>query len=670
MGSVEAAFSRGGAHLAPRAAQLTMAIAVAETLESSGVLVVEAGTGVGKTFAYLAPLLLGARRALLSTATQALQDQLFHRDIPALTAWLGLPVRAALLKGRSSYVCVHRVDLARQGQLGGVRLDPAQAVALEQVHRWAASSVQGDLAEVPGLDEGSPLRPWITSTRDNCLGGQCPRVADCHVNLARARALKADWVVVNHHLFFADHLVQSEGLAELLPGADAVVLDEAHRVNDIGLQVLGRSVGARDLLVLARELRAQGEQWARGMQPWAHCALVLEQAVLALDQRLRPVLSAAARVRWLGPTPDGVDPSGWAGDVVALSQALVQAERALASAADAAVALRRLLGWVQELVGHWRALGQVAGGGEEGVRWVDSDGPSGSWRLRVAFIDAAHAFHSLFASRPDSLAWIFTSATLGTEPGLRWFTGPLRLAEHERTRCLRLSSPLAHAQLGRLFVPVGLPAVSDARHSRQLAAAVARWAERLGGCTLVLTTSLKAMQVIGEDLQRGVTQGRSAPLRVLVQGQMSKRALLAGFRRAGEDGGPGAVLVASMSFWEGVDLVGDSLQLLVIDKLPFPSPDDPLMALRAHHMGDEGGSVFRRCHLPQAAMALKQGAGRLIRSETDQGVLVVADERLLTRSYGPELLASLPPWPLLDSEAALAVELDRLRLTRASTKAR
>ena len=647
-----------------------MAVAVAETLESSGVLVVEAGTGVGKTFAYLAALLLGGRRALLSTATQALQDQLFHRDIPALTAWLGLPVRAALLKGRSSYVCVHRVDLARQGQLVGIRLDPAHAVALEQVHRWAASSVQGDLAEVPGLDEGSPLRPWITSTRDNCLGGQCPRAADCHVNRARAHALAADWVVVNHHLFFADHLVQSEGLAELLPGVDAVVLDEAHRVNDIGLQVLGRSVGARDLQVLARELRTQGEQWARGLQPWAHCALLLEQAVLALERRVRPALSSAARVRWLGSTPEGVDPSGWARDVVAVSQALAQAERALTSAADAAEALRRLLGVVHRLGGQWRALGQIGAGGEEGVRWVDSDGPGGPWRLRVALADAAHAFHSLFASRPDSLAWVFTSATLGTESDLRWFTGPLRLAEDARTRCLRLSSPLEHARLGRLFVPLGLPAVSEALHSRHLAVAVAGWAERLGGNTLVLTTSLKAMQVIGEDLQRGVRQGRNGPMRILVQGQMSKRALLAGFRRAGEDGGPGAVLVASMSFWEGVDLVGDSLQLLVIDKLPFPSPDDPLMALRAGHMGEAGGSAFRSCHLPQAAMALKQGAGRLIRSETDQGVLVIADDRLLTRSYGPELLATLPPWPLLDGEGALVLELDRLRATRASTRAR
>ncbi|QCB48570.1 ATP-dependent DNA helicase [Hydrogenophaga sp. PAMC20947] len=647
-----------------------MAVAVAETLDACGVLVVEAGTGVGKTFAYLAPLLLGGRRALVSTATQALQDQLFHRDIPALTAWLGLPVRAALLKGRASYVCVHRVDLARRGEMGGARLDPAHAAALEHVHRWATLSAQGDLAELPGLDDNSPLRPWITSTRDNCQGSQCPRVADCHVNRARASAMAADWVVVNHHLFFADHLVQAEGLAELLPGVDAVVLDEAHRVNDIGLQVLGRSVGARDLQVLARELRVQGERWARGLQPWGHCALLLEQAAQALDRHLRPVLSAAARVRWTGSAPQGVDPLTWSRDVAAVSLALAQAARVLESAADAAEPLRRLHGFAHQLSRQWRALGQATGGTEQGVRWVDSDGSDGPWRLRVAFMDAAHAFHRLFEARSDSLAWVFTSATLGTEPELRWFTEPLRLAEDARTRCLRLDSPLDHARLGRLFVPTNLPSSSDAQHSRQLAAAVARWAERLGGCTLVLTTSLKAMQVIGEVLQRGVAQGQCGPLRVLVQGQMSKRALLAGFRQAGEGGGPGAVLVASMSFWEGVDLVGDSLQLLVIDKLPFPAPDDPLMALRAQRAEDAGGSVFRSCHLPQAAMALKQGAGRLIRSETDRGVLVVADDRLLTRSYGPELLAALPPMSLLESEAGLAAELDRLRLTRASTRAR
>ena len=666
---VKAAFSQGGAGLAVRPAQVSMAVAVAGALESSGILVVEAGTGLGKTYGYLVPLLLGGRRAVLSTASQALQDQLFHRDIPALSAWLGVPVRAAMLKGRSSYVCVHRLDLARRGDMGAARRDPGHAAALEQVHRWAVSSVQGDLAELPGLDDGSPLRPWITSTRDNCLGNLCPRAGDCHVNRARASALAADWVVVNHHLFFADHLVQSEGLAELLPGVDAVVLDEAHRVNDIGLQVLGDSVGARDVQVLARELRQQGERWARGLQPWAHCALMLEQAVMALDRLLRPVLLAAVRARWTGSAPHGVDPLSWTRDIAALTQGLALARRLLQSAAEAAEPLRRLLGFAVRLGEQWRALGQTAGRAE-GVRWVDSDGSGGAWRLRVAFMDAGHAFHGLFASRPDSLAWVFTSATMGHEPELRWFTEPLSLAQDARMQCLRLGSPLDHARLGRLFVPTNLPAASDEQHSHQLAMAVAAWAGRLGGCTLVLTTSLKAMQVIGEVLQRSVMQGCCGPLQVLVQGQMSKRALLAGFSRAGEGDGPGAVLVASMSFWEGVDLVGDSLQLLVIDKLPFPAPDDPLMALRAQRSGDTGASMFRACHLPQAAMALRQGAGRLIRSESDEGVLVVADDRLLTRSYGPELLAALPPLSMLDSEAGLAAELDRLRLTRASTRDR
>ncbi len=668
--SVKAAFSRGGDDLAVRPVQVSMAVAVAETLESRGILVVEAGTGVGKTFAYLAPLLLGGRRAVLSTATQALQDQLFHRDIPALARWLGRPVRAAMLKGRGSYVCLHRVDLARRGEMAGARLDPLQSVALERVHRWASSSVQGDLAELPGLDENAPLRPWITSTRDNCLGSLCPRLSECHVNRARATALSAEWVVVNHHLFFADHRVQSEGLAELLPCVDAVVLDEAHRINDVGMQVLGRFVGARDLRVLAHELLTQGEAWARGLQPWAHCALTLERAAAGLDRLLQPLLLSAPRVCWTGVAPQGVDPVVWSRDVMAMSQSLAYAERMLASAADAAEPLRRLLEACLQLVQQWRALGQVTEC-SDGVRWVETEGLGGSWRLRVVVKDADHAFHSLFEARPASLAWVFTSATLGHEPGLRWFTEPLRLAADPRTRCLRLGSPLDHSRLGRLFVPAGLPSSSDARHSHQLALSVARWAERLGGRTLVLTTSVKAMQVVGEVLQRSAAaKGGGGSLEVLVQGQMSKRALLAGFKHAGESGGPGAVLVASMSFWEGVDLVGDSLQLLVIDKLPFPAPDDPLMVMRAQRLGGEEGSVFRSCHLPQAAMALKQGAGRLIRSETDEGVLVVADDRLLTRSYGPDLLAALPSLSMLDSEAALCAELDRLRLTRASTKDR
>jgi ATP-dependent DNA helicase DinG len=668
--AVRSAFARGGDGLTVRPSQVAMAEAVADTLETQGVLVVEAGTGVGKTFAYLAPLLLGARRAVLSTATQALQDQLFHRDIPALSAWLGRSVRVALLKGRSSYVCVHRLDRARQGDSGGLQADPAQVAALEHVYRWACASVQGDLAELPGLDEASPLRPWITSTRDNCLGGQCPRYGDCHVNRARATALAADWVVVNHHLFFADHKVQSEGLEELLPGVDAVILDEAHRVNDIGLQVLGLSVGERDFQVLARELRTQGVQWARGMQPWAHLSLVLESTAQALGRHLRPALERVGRARWAHVTPEGVDPVAWSRDVASLTQALSQAERALLSASEAAEPLRRLHDVARQLRGQWRAIGQAHGSDGQGVRWVDGDGVAGLWRLRAASIESGDAFRRLFEMRSEGLAWIFTSATLGTEPSLRWFTAPLHLTEDVRTRCLRLASPLDHARLGRLFVPTSLPASSDPAHSRELAAAVGRWAARLGGCTLVLTTSLKAMQVIGETLQRGVANGDHAPLRVLVQGQMSKRALLAGFRRARHDDGPGAVLVASMSFWEGVDLVGDSLQLLVIDKLPFPAPDDPLMALRARRSDHPEASVFQACHLPQAAMALKQGAGRLIRSETDEGVLVVADERLLTRSYGPALLAALPPLSMLDSEAGLLGELERLRLTRVSTRDR
>lgn len=645
-----------------------MADAVARTIDAGGGLAVEAGTGVGKTFAYLVPVLLSGRRALLSTATQALQDQLFTRDIPAVSRALGLPVRAALLKGRASYVCLHRVEQALNGPASAGLRDPAITTGLAQVLRWAMLSRSGDLAELEALDERSPLRPLVTSTRDNCLGASCPRHDTCHVNRARNEALHADWVVINHHLFYADQLLQESGVATLLPTAEVVVFDEAHQLNDTGIPFLGSMLGAGQLRELARDLATQGPQWARGMQPWAHLALTIEQSSRALASMPRQSGGNAGRHRWQSDAPEGVGVAAWARCLSDLDQALASSQQALTATAQAAPDLERLRERVQALRGVLRDIARLepSASAMEGVRWVEW-GESRHWRLVWAPPDSSRLFQRMLADAPPgSRSWVFTSATLGNDEGLSWFTQGLGLDVWPALRTLQVPSPFDHAAQASLYVPHDLPDPGDASHTPALADAVARWASRLGGRTLVLTTTLRAASRMADHLQALVAQEQCASLEVLAQGRLSKRALLARFRRVEAP----AVLVASASFWEGVDLPGDALQLLVIDKLPFPPPDDPLMQARGQRLEAQGLSAFNHAFVPEAAMALKQGAGRLIRSESDQGVLVIGDRRLLTRSYGNRLLAALPAMRRLVDEADMEACLDALVVTRSSTRAR
>ncbi len=646
-----------------------MALAVAQALQAGEHLAVEAGTGVGKTFAYLVPVLLSGQRALLSTATQALQDQLFTRDIPAVSRALGLPVRAALLKGRSSYLCLHRLELARTVGSSAQR-DPAVAAGLEQVQRWARLTRSGDVGELDGLDERSPLRPLITSTRHNCVGATCPQAAACHVNLARRQAREADWVVINHHLFFADQVIREAEAVDWLPETGVVVLDEAHRLNDTGVQLLSRSIASDHLHDLAREIGVQGNARARGLRPWAHLALSLEQACRALGSVPRDT-ATQSRSAWTDATPGGLAPDAWLRAVTGLDQALAAALEAVSATAPSAAELARLLERIKALQGTWSHLapGGPSPADAASVRWMEW-GVDRAWRMVRAPLDSAARFSRLVpdAGRGDR-SWIFASATLGHDDALSWFTRGLGLADHSTVRTLRVASPFDHGQQASVYVPHDLPEPSEAAHTPELARRVAQWATRLGGRTLVLTTTLRAVSRMAEALNEQVLLGRCAPVRVLAQGRLSRAALLARFRAAASTP-QGAILVASASFWEGVDLAGDALQLLVIDKLPFSSPDDPLTAARAARLEAQGLNPFGEAYLPEAAMALKQGAGRLIRTEADRGVLVIGDRRLVTRSYGLPLLASLPPMRRLVDEADMSAALDALALTRSSTRDR
>jgi ATP-dependent DNA helicase DinG len=662
--SAQGPLARQWPGFAAREGQTDMAQAVAQTVEAGGSLVVEAGTGVGKTFAYLVPVLLSGHRALISTATKALQDQLFARDLPRLTQALGLPVRVALLKGRSSYLCIHRMEQARHHPQAGHR-DGLRVLA--RVEQWAQVTRTGDMAELPGLDESAALWPLVTSTRENCLGSNCPRYKACHVNLARKEAMAADVVVINHHLFFADLAVRESGVAELLPTVRVTVFDEAHQLNEIGVRFLGQELSTQQLLELARDTLGTGLMLARGLVAWQELVQQLELA--ARDWRLvAGPQRGAVRLRWTQDAPEGIDPARWVQGLQAVSQALQVLSQGLDQVTELAPDFQRLLERCQTL----RQMSErfQAPASDDVVRWAEV---SAVLRLVQAPLDVADTFARLTrpaltegaaaksapqAMVPPSRAWVFTSATLGDEPTLRWFTGPCGLTD---ARTLRVDSPFDYARQAALYVPELLSAPGERQHTLEVASLVLDAARRLGGRTLVLTTTLQAMRGIGEFLQSHLDSGLG--LEVLVQGQSPKRLLMTRFREGASHGQRGCILVASASFWEGFDVPGDALQLLVIDKLPFAPPDDPVFEARGRRLQLQGRSVFMEQALPEAGVMLKQGAGRLIRSESDRGILVVCDPRLIRKGYGLRLLQGLPPMRRLTGADDFSLALDALAAT-------
>ena len=704
----------------PRPGQTSLALAVASTIEQGGQLVAEAATGVGKTYAYLVPALLSGERVLLSTATKALQDQLYARDLPHLIQTLGLPLRTALLKGRASYLCLHRMEHAAQ------QAEPAARGLLARVRQWAATTRTGDLAELPGLDERSPAIALITSTRENCLGADCPRFRDCHVQLARRQALAADVVVINHHLFFADLSIRESGMAELLPTARVVVFDEAHQLNETGIQFLGQQLATSQLIDLARDMQAAGLAHARGLQDWPSLAGALELAARDLRLLAGPA-RASRRLRWVNPAPQELPEDQWQASLGDVAQALASALAALQTVDALAPDLARLHQRAAQL--HELAQRFMQPCAPDLVRWVDV---SHALRLFEAPLDIAQAVrtrllatpgngelpppHNPQAAPPDAAgqpaapgpaaakgqpaappappqapaaapaaadmappgghasparAWVFVSATLGDDERLSWFTEPCGL---QQARVMRIGSPFDYAAQAALYVPVHIARPSDPVHSAQVARLAGDAAWQLGGRTLVLTTTLRALQSIGEaliqrfgppdsparpDAASLAAHPGARPIQVLLQGSLPKRVLMERFRAAGQPPGAsapdasGCVLVASASFWEGLDVPGRALQCVVIDKLPFPPPGDPLVEARCRRLEQAGRSPFAHYSIPEAAVALKQGAGRLIRHEDDSGVLIICDSRLTHMGYGRRLLAALPPMRRLQTPAEL-----------------
>lgn len=657
--AVTAAFAQGGAlaqadpNHVEREVQLRMALAVAQAIEARSPLVVEAGTGVGKTFAYLVPTLLSGARALVSTATKSLQDQLFLRDIPRLRAALQLPFSVALLKGRSSYLCLHRLGSARQLESFP---DRWAVRTLAKVEQWSQITATGDLAELDGLDERSSVIPLVTSTRENCLGQDCPQFRQCHVVKARREAMLADVVVVNHHLFFADMALRDTGVAELLPSVEVALFDEAHQLGEAGVQFLGTVLGTGQLIDFARDLLGAGLQQARGLVPWQELAGACDRA--ARDLRIAATgtlgsgsgsgtdassrgLRGTLKLRWA----ERAASVAFTGALDAVGTACEAAAAGLQVVVDMSPDFSKLMERATEMARLAQRFAERAA--PANVRWIDLSPHQA--RLVESPLDIRDALREQMTATPK--AWVFTSATLGDDDALSWFTEAAGL---EEARTLRLGSPFDYAAHARLYVPRGFPKPNEPNHAASVALLASRCARALGGRTFVLTTTLRALQSIGEHL-RAEFEAEHDDIEVLLQGQIPKRQLMQRFLMQ-----PRSVLVGSQSFWEGIDVPGDALQCVLIDKLPFPPPNDPLVEARVKRLEGVGRNPFAAYFVAEAAVSLKQGGGRLIRSETDRGLLVVCDPRMAGQNYGKRLRDALPPMTPANTEAEALAWLTRL----------
>lgn len=613
---------------APREAQSQMAARVSDTLDAAGQLLVEAPTGTGKTLAYLLPLVNSGYKAIVATATRHLQDQIFSKDLPlALSACESRP-RISLLKGRANYLCLYRLDTAESS----AGLDARLHGQLRRVREWAATTRTGDISEIGDPAEPSPLWPRVTSTVENCLGQDCPFYDDCWVLMARREAQAADIVVANHHLFFADLALREEGFGEVLPGADAIVLDEAHKLPDLAGRFFGMTVSARQLKDLARDGLTELDAAGGDMPALAEAFQVIADAQRALDTALP---SGGGHFPW-----DALTQSAGAADALAdARQAVAQAIELGRAAADRTEGLAAVMRRAAQTLERFDTLRD---GVPDTVRWLEWRGAG--WFLHQTPLDASAPFAR--AVEQGRRAWILTSATLSVDDRLDYFAERLGLPEAEQ---LLLQSPFDYARNSLLYLPPELPAPGAPQFDDRAVDAMWPLLDASDGGAFVLCTSYRAVSIWAQRLRERFGD------RLLVQGSSGRADLLARFRADGN-----AVLVGTSSFWEGVDVRGPALRLVIIDRLPFASPSDPVLNARIEAIRDEGGSPFKSLQLPQAVIAFKQGVGRLIRDASDRGVLAVCDPRLRTKGYGRTFLKSLPPLPVTSILADATDFLKRL----------
>ncbi|MDJ0656348.1 MAG: ATP-dependent DNA helicase [Xanthomonadales bacterium] len=600
---------------ATRQEQVEMADAIDEAIAMQQSLVVEAGTGVGKTFAYLVPLVQAGVRAIVSTGTRNLQDQLFKRDLPRLLAALEQSPVIALLKGRSNYLCLHRFQqLRRSGQLR----DPVRLGLLEKVRGWLDRTTAGEVAEVGDLSEHPGLLPQLTSTVDNCLGSECEHYGDCFVVKARRAAQDADLVVVNHHLLFADLAIKQQGFGELLPHAQVIVVDEAHQVPDVATRFFGETLSSRQLLDLVSDCRKEASEQSAADVALVGLTAELEPAL----RRLRLAMNRSSeRGSWetLRRQPQVDD------ECVALSGILERLCAALEPLAPASSGLESC--WLRSQ----RQLDQLnrlrAEDDNNYVRWYELS--RRGFLVQRTPLSLAEPMRELRSAVADT--WIYTSATLSVSGRFDLFQQQLGL---EEASTVSLPSPFDYQSNALLYHPADLPEPASREYVECLMASVVPVLKLTAGRAFLLFTSHRNLRLAAEILPRFMDN----PL--FVQGHGSRLQLLEGFRRSGN-----GVLLGAASFWEGVDVPGEALSCVVIDKLPFAPPDDPVLEARMKRLRDEGRDPFRNYQLPAAVLALKQGVGRLIRDYSDRGLVVIGDPRLTTKSYGKVFLRSLPPLP-------------------------
>ncbi|MDR2451018.1 MAG: ATP-dependent DNA helicase [Candidatus Accumulibacter sp.] len=628
MSSLTEVFSPGGVLAAGipgyrlRPQQLEMAERIAVAIEANAVFIAEAGTGTGKTFAYLVPALLSGGKVIVSTGTKNLQDQLFSKDIPTVKKALGAPVQAALLKGRANYVCLYHLERAQSDGRFLSREDAANAV---RIARFARRTKTGDKAECSSVPENSPVWPLVTSTRENCLGQDCPHHKECFVLAARREALAADLVVVNHHLFFADVMLRDEGTAELLPACNTVIFDEAHQLPETASLFFGDDVSTAQVLDLVRDTRLEGLASARDCLDLPRVCGEVEKAAkdLRLTLPLEPARFSLTQLRARAGFDNGL--AGLLRVIEALSAVLeTQAQRS------------------EGLENCWRRAGELAArlsrwqGGPEReelrdyVRWGETY--THALQLNATPLVIAGIMQKQMGGHPR--AWIFTSATLAVQKDFSHYQSEMGLSSADAAAW---DSPFDYARQAMLYVPTGLPDPNAYGYAGAVVEAAFPVLRASGGRAFFLCTSLRAMRRIHELLQEQLERaGLELPL--LLQGDGGKNELLERFRRLGN-----AILVGSQSFWEGVDVRGEALSLVIIDKLPFAPPDDPVLSARIERMKAEGRNAFMDYQLPRAVINVKQGAGRLIRDETDRGVLMICDPRLVAKQYGKRIWRSLPP---------------------------
>lgn len=595
-----------------------MACAVSKAIAANGLLIAEAGTGTGKTFAYLIPALLRGGKVIISTGTKTLQDQLFNRDIPMVRNALKSPVTVALLKGRANYVCRYHLERAKDD---GRFLNRDDVVYLARIETYAKTSKTGDRSGLAAVPEDATVWPQVTSTRENCLGGDCPNYQDCFVMEARKQAMEADVVVVNHHLFFADVVLRDEGVAELLPACNTVIFDEAHQLPETASLFFGDSVSSSQLVELARDTRIEAAAGAKDNAALPQAAAALEKSArdLRLQFREDSGRQAYAAAKSNPSFQSALD------TVMARLTGLITL---LDAQADRSEGLQNCWTRGMDLVEglqRWEEQDDRAW-----VRWIEIFGTA--VHLNATPLSIADIFHRQISGHPR--AWIFTSATLSVQGNFAHYQREMGLAD---ATTAFWESPFDYARQALLYVPQGLPDPNAEGFTRQAVEAALPVIEAARGRTFFLFTSLRAMREARELMQAGMKKlGMDYPL--LMQGEGSRTQLLERFRRIGN-----AVLLGSQSFWEGVDVRGEALSLVIIDRLPFAPPDDPVLAARIEAFNAQGRNAFMEYQLPRAVITLKQGAGRLIRDENDRGVLMICDPRIITKQYGKHIWRSLPP---------------------------